>query len=340
VVFIGALSLLIAGGTGYAAVGGLCSNCHTMHNSQGGDPEAVNELNAPSTTSYAHLTKSNCIGCHVKATSVSGPKIDGTSATNDLRAGGTFAVAVATDDTKRHDVIDLSTYNAAYDGDGNHSATPGNTNSDQTVGPDELTCAGTKGCHGDATIDGSDAAIQGFHHGSKTGYRFLQNAGDQGAVLGLGSDDWELDGATAANHNIYSADTSYGISRLCANCHGNFHAKADGAAGDGTKGDGTEWIRHPTDNLIPDSWDGVAPDDVTIDPENNPFAFASLTGLATDVMTNYVVNEAGNGGRVACISCHRAHGSGESDILRWAYSDQVAGSGFDTGCLGCHTAQR
>ena len=49
----------------------------------------------------------------------------------------------------------------------------------------------------------------------------------------------------------------------------------------------------------------------------------------------------GKGGeRATCISCHRAHGSAEADILRFFYDTQVAGSTNDWGCLGCHNQQR
>ena len=43
---------------------------------------------------------------------------------------------------------------------------------------------------------------------------------------------------------------------------------------------------------------------------------------------------------IDCISCHRAHGSAENDILRFDYTTQQAGGGNDYGCLGCHSLQR
>jgi hypothetical protein len=39
-----------------------------------------------------------------------------------------------------------------------------------------------------------------------------------------------------------------------------------------------------------------------------------------------------------CLSCHRAHASQYSDILRWDYNNIFARSGApETGCLTCHT---
>ncbi|MBW1796331.1 MAG: hypothetical protein JRJ38_18260 [Deltaproteobacteria bacterium] len=54
-------------------------------------------------------------------------------------------------------------------------------------------------------------------------------------------------------------------------------------------------------------------------------------------MTNYTTD----GARVTCLSCHRAHGTDNHDILRFDYSTQIAGStGVTAGCLGCHVGQR
>ncbi|MCK4488054.1 MAG: hypothetical protein KAU38_15015, partial [Desulfobacterales bacterium] len=42
---------------------------------------------------------------------------------------------------------------------------------------------------------------------------------------------------------------------------------------------------------------------------------------------------------VMCLSCHRAHGTPNNDLLRWAYT-MDAGSGTDNGgCFICHTTK-
>lgn len=295
---------------------------------------AVDETNTKTATTYAHLTVSSCVGCHVEnTTAIPAPKIDGEEGV-DMTAGGTFDVAEASTDSKRHDVMTLAAWNVAYDGEGTATATPGNSvGSDQTVGLAELTCAGTKGCHGNSTVADNDAAIAGFHHGGVSGWRYLQNAADQASIDGKGSVDWEKGGAKDTNHNIYSADTSTGISALCANCHGQFHSTT-------YTGSSPDWIRHPTDNLIPDSWDTAGTGIVTVDLDRNPFAFTDLTVVSTTNLTNYAIGSAATAARVACISCHRAHGSKHDDILRFAYNTQDAGGGATYGCLGCHTKQR
>lgn len=311
VVFLAAVMIYGFSAKANAGVAGQpCYNCHTMHASQGGTTSPPNN----------YLAKASCIGCHTGSGPASNAYVD--RATGIL-AGGTFKESVATAKEKRHDVVGLSTTSSDI-------AAPGNTGSPQTVNAAELTCAGSKGCHGTHDVVG-DAGISGYHHGSKVGYRFLQigaaayNSANQ--VLGTGSADYEYNagtGPTATNHNVYSASTTFGISKLCGNCHGVFH----GTAADHT-GSASPFIRHPTDNLI------STISTPTVNYSANPFAFAVVTGLSTSVA--YVVADA----RVSCLSCHRAHGTAEDDILRFAYSAQLAGSSTVTsGCLGCHTKQR
>ncbi|MEW6600485.1 MAG: cytochrome c3 family protein [Nitrospirota bacterium] len=54
-------------------------------------------------------------------------------------------------------------------------------------------------------------------------------------------------------------------------------------------------------------------------------------------MTNYTSAN----GRVICLSCHRAHGSAQNDLLRFDYSTMNAGNSTNNGgCETCHVAQR
>jgi len=316
-------------GTGYAAVSGRCDICHTMHNSQAGTTMAVDASNNPTTTPNAHLCLSSCVGCHSKAAvSVNAPKIDATYG-SDSCAGGTFKPASATDqmihnvDVAIHDLGVDSEFAGADDIPG---LTSGGLNGKGISNlPEDLTCAGANGCHGDATITGNDLGIGGFHHGSKTGWRYLQIADGQAAVSGLGSSDWEAGQPDANNHNVYSSSTTIGISKLCGNCHPNFHGLAN------TK-PGSDWIRHPTDATLPGSW---APNTGAELYSQHPFAFADVGTKSTTSAYNET------DAQVMCLSCHRAHGSPYDDILRWTYADQCAGSTTtDHGCLGCHSKQR
>ena len=317
-----------------AAVTGACGSCHTMHNSQGGSSMAVDETNTATTTAYAHLTISSCVGCHFTAVTgvSSAPKIDG-QYNVDSTAGGTFRESGG-----GHVVSDAGVHNvlaglaASTLGEDNTfiSTIPGLSGGmNNAVGssdPNDLTCAGSDGCHGQASVDGNDAGIAGFHHGSQSGWRYLQIADGGAGVVGVGAADWELAMSGGWNagdqHNVYSSSTTVGINKLCANCHPDFHGT------DNTQDANDNWIRHPTDNNIPSAWSAV------VDYRDNPFAFTDTISMsATGTYT-------ATGAQVACVSCHRAHGTPYDDILRWDYSNQVAGGGHVAGCLGCHTLQK
>ncbi len=310
------LAILLAGAMIYgitstqtvtAAVSGPCADCHTMHNSQNGTP-----MTFDGTQPHPNLTRGSCWGCHTSDTYDSlGVDLDSPTTT----AGGTFNATIANSDAKKHNVVEIS------DPEGTLTVVPGvatgSRGSNITNINQQFSCAGATGCHGR-----TDTGITGSHHAQNAGYRFLRIGNGAGTlVLGKGSPNRERGGATATNHNVYSADTTAGISRFCAECHGVFHTDtiSNGA-----------FIRHPTDNLIPSTWN------VTVDYNNNPFAFTGTEYNNASTNTAYTTN----GARVACVSCHRAHGSAYDDILRFDYATQVAGGGNTVGCLGCHSAQR
>jgi predicted CXXCH cytochrome family protein len=338
-VMIMALSIMLViatAGISQAAVNGPCSNCHTMHNSQGGDPMTVNPVSA---TPNDFLTISSCLGCHgaggLGVTAPGAPNVfgDPDAGPSTMTAGGTFLAtkvdAAAGDYVKVHNVTDIPWTNV--EGPFADADPPGATSGSLGEGiraagstTPNFNCAGATGCHGDHSQAGSDAGIRGFHHGS-TAYRYCE-LDDGTDILGEGSSDWEAGGADATNHNVYSADTTAGISAFCAECHGLFHGTAN-------TGSSSPFQRHPTNNLLSDAtgWDLGQ---VTVDYNNNPFSFALLT--EADPTTAYTTTNA----RVACVSCHRAHGTPEADILRFDYSAQLAGSTVSTGCLGCHERQR
>jgi predicted CXXCH cytochrome family protein len=337
------ISFLLWGeGIGYAKVTGRCDNCHTMHNSQGGSPMRTDGPE-PLSTPLAALLLNDCLGCH---TTIGGyPFVDGypfvklSGATDsNCLAGGFFqTIAVPGDNNgnQNHD-IGATAVPAGFDSDENSWYT-GHT----AGGGDGLGCAGTNGCHGNETDLDDMAAISGGHH-APSAYRILYVGTD--TVCGSPAEDYEegiinspsttvVYSGTGQNVNIYSADTvgvtEATISELCGKCHGVFHGENTGSDTDGTKNIAGEWIRHPSDEELPTGWTmgGVYAFDGD-DAKNNPFGY-----------TNAVY--AANPTQVTCLSCHRAHGTANADLLRWAYSTQSAGtSTADYGCLGCHDRQR
>ncbi|MCG7851001.1 MAG: hypothetical protein MIO92_00605, partial [Methanosarcinaceae archaeon] len=120
--------------------------------------------------------------------------------------------------------------------------------------------------------------------------------------------------------------TDPSISELCAKCHGDFHNESGTTADCGAA---SPWVRHPTDVAIPTTWaignTAYAPDGN--DYKNNPVGY---DGATLDITAK----------RATCLSCHRAHGTANNDLLRWDYGTQLAGGANEYGCLGCHDAQR
>lgn len=356
-----AMAFCALAGNAEARVTGLCSNCHTMHNSQdGGTPVGLDA------TPDNNLAKGDCVGCHsdsvqsqIKAGNIPVVYKTGVAPANYL-AGGNFYWTM-TSSPKGHNVSSITGMPADLatpPGWRANIAPAGGTAVPDSWGAGKLTCAGTYGCHGDHAVGLTDfTAISGGHHGDDStmdgssvvkSFRFLLG------VTGKEDPDWEAT-TGVGNHNFYKGkarsddadaqtDNST-ISYLCAECHSNFHGGADlvAAADDwNTLGTASPWLRHPSDFDLNkarqvaggDDYDGytysVAVPVATADP-----AAAKLTGDDSKLSAN-VAGQA----IVMCLSCHRAHGSEFNDILRWDYSTISAGGGSSTtGCFKCHTTK-
>ena len=117
------------------------------------------------------------------------------------------------------------------------------------------------------------------------------------------------------------------MTAFCCGCHGNFHIE---------QADTGAWIRHPSDAVIPITGEYVGY--ATYNPQA-PVARPSLTDWTGP---NSLVNEGGTVEKdmVMCLSCHRAHGSPYSDLLRWDYQEMIARDNTKTGgCFVCHTSK-
>ncbi len=339
--FIPLLATIILGaftGTGSTMVSGPCSNCHTMHNSQNGQPMTFDGSAVP----YPYLTRASCIGCHGQGGTsniVAGiPQVNHTD-TDDLAAGN-FAYMLGlngsgVDDSKGHNVIDFGNLEDTL------TYPPGGY--DKMPSADALTCAGVYGCHGNTNDYGNSdpmKAIAGAHHtidtdltGETVGksYRFLLG------VIGREVDDWQ--NTDKGHHNEYYGKTTpyeqecgnchWGhlpagstITSLCTTCHVDMH-KID------TSGDNI-WLRHPSDILIPDEGEYAAYTEYNVDApvgrQTVPTDISDTVTPGSDVVT--------------CLSCHFAHGSNYSDLLRWDYDQMVADGGSSTeGCFICHSTK-
>ncbi len=324
-----------------AAVSGVCSNCHTMHNSQEGSPMRWDDESEP----LSSLLLGTCLGCH---TTDGGDPLGDTNAypyvmdTGNLfndgncLAGGFFPNTMGTgNNDDNHHGVSVSQINL-----------PAGYAADEDMGPGEdwytgdtvgngLACAGSNGCHGVHDVVDDMEAISGGHH-TPGAYRmlFVGNTMATDGVAGVPAPDYEEDliknELGTSEHNTYSAELGdYSISELCAICHGNFHNESGGPGTD--TGTASPWLRHPTDVLIPSDW--IIGDEGTYiltasDYKNNPVGYA------------FAGDTPGTQRMATCVSCHRAHGTDNDDLLRWDYDTQEAGSTTAYGCLGCHDKQR
>ena len=332
-----AISLLLCGGgIGYAKVTGVCSNCHTMHNSQGG--EAL-DADGP----YNYLLAGGCVGCHTGVNDGSGstPFVYSTTEPNyglNTLAGGNFYWATL-NGVKGHNVKGIP----AMAADSILGAAPGDTASCATLGnchtslyTTELIDTGCEGCHLEPKHHAPQQAADAVAEEENGYFRFLSGhaAGDNFGVEGIEDSDWEYQ-PNAGNHNDYlgKANAHTGgagflgvgantMTAYCTGCHGNFHVQQNVTS---------SWIRHPSDAVIPSS--GEYSGYITYDPVV-PIARPSLTSaFDTDVVTPGT-------DMVMCLSCHRAHGSPHDDMLRWEYAGMISGNGgvfSDTGCFKCHS---
>lgn len=340
-----------------AKVTGQCAQCHTMHNSQGGTPMALDIAGAAQTAPNETLLIYGCVACHTGTNDGTNniPYVNKTTApiygtdgtTGETLAGGNFYwVAKVGNPTG---LADATGHNVASDGLATQDGTLGNTPPGGTALTSQLTCAGTTGCHGDRTQDSDFGAMSGTHHADDSvidgttvvkSYRFLDG------VLGLEDSDWEYL-PTAAAHNQYqgydrTADTEMAvgsISNLCAQCHNDFHNGSGNVGGTAPTAApfASPWVRHPTDFDMGNTgatseyrdYGGAGVNAYVVAA---PVASAAVTTvLQTVTFSDDTI--------VTCISCHRAHGTPYDDLLRWDYSTVSAGGGGTGGCFECHTTK-
>jgi len=334
-----ALLILNPTHTPQAMVKGVCSDCHTMHNSQMGGEMAYDFSGttfSKTATPKPTLLIYSCVGCHTRA-GTDNSTIDGGvpivfNVADPLKplAGGNFHYLIADGqgNASGHNVLGIKDPAAPLG-----STPPGGTTLDE-----QLRCAGKYGCHGDKDKTDQLEAMKTAHHTNDTGgitatsvglsYRFL--LGVKGAELNDDGYKWEQN-ADSTHHNGYYGVSAYNdsntISYLCGKCHGNFHAHT--ALGGSTQvGTGSPWLRHPTDKLLSGGeYDNYTTYNVLVPPA------LDTPSTSTDNITGKAI--------VMCLSCHRAHASPYYKMIRWNYKDwpgtiEPAGS---KGCGTCHTSK-
>jgi len=337
-----------------AAITGTCSNCHTMHNSQNGTSMNFDNSDTPNDV----LLRADCLGCHAIGLTTNidpttgAPQVSHTDAI-DL-AGGNFAYMLGgkgsgASDAKGHNVKDFGKSDDIL------NAAPGllpETGHNIIITDSYLTCAGYIGCHGHRYDDSNKttgvAMLKGAHHQNVEGkcdtadtiansFRFLLG------VKGLEDSDWQAT-KSISDHNEYFGETTpmdvscsnschlsggvqppnNTISGFCATCHGRFHDRTE------IGGTTSPFKRHPTDIVLPSGGEYSAYTTYSIEA---PVARTTVPDTPSPTVTPGT-------DVVMCLSCHGAHATDYPDILRWDYSDMIAGDTSKSGgCFTCHTTK-
>ncbi len=347
-----AFCLIAVPGPAFAKVTGQCGNCHTMHNMQGGT--AVNGSGP-----FSALVVNTCLGCH--------------TGTND---GTNVIPYVMSSSEPVYNLNTLAGGNFYWVKQGNNHAADGKGHNiflnevdatlSQAPGGTVMGC-GTNSCHDNLCLPFSDGpgnplkgiyGCQGCHlkprHHANDGsgsykvvnsadqgwYRFLSQhdfVGDQG-VIGGEDGDWQYTKGPA-DHNEYlgkvvdftsikNLSAGNSVSLYCCGCHGEFHKQK--------RTTGNEWIRHPSDALLPA---GTPDTEYEAYVLYNPLAPVAREAVPASPGSTVTADH----DMVMCLSCHRPHGSPYADILRWPYAatdETGAGSPFAKaaqGCTICHT---
>ena len=345
---------------GWAAVKGHCANCHTMHNSQQGQMVAFtrDSTGQPQLreTAFGMLLKTDCIGCHSHpgaetivmvgdsvvpvVLNLATPTYPPNGSSTSVLAGGNFHWAIQGGDAHGHNVFGISGVDFRF-------------SSSLAPGGEPRTQQGCQDCHG--TLASPQSGCVGCHvpqhhangpnvvAGREEGwYRFLGSVmqrNEQGGataqgVVGIEAADWEQNPQTN-RHNTYQGKAgpyasyleSGSINQKCAGCHGYYHNQ--------TLADAT-WIRHPVDARIPDAGE------FTGYSNYNPLVPVARPNVTAQDANFATINRGTD--LVACISCHRAHGSPYPAMLRWPYRDwpgidPQTGQAAVNGCAVCHTSK-
>jgi len=356
----------------FAAVSGPCSNCHTMHYSQDGQPLGTD---GP----HQHLLiekqgghhSSACVTCHSSETSstyedLGGCKVPivfyfGSSEPTTYLAGGNFwwvKEGLGNDDTKGHNVF----YNEGDDylekapGDMGFASCVSNCchanlhlpQGGEVMGPGNKPLPGgeygCQGCHLNVKHHAKDHpnGESGLVTSAEQGwYRFLAGhmSGAEHGVEGYEHGEWEAGLHDGGNHQGATDHNEYlGFQKTGGYGFGGLgHTTTAFCTGcHGVFHDyqvsGGEWLRHPSDAIIPNEREYQY-----VGGDTHLYDPLSPVAKPTvDTTPDTTVNPGTD--MVMCLSCHRPHGSPYPDLLRWDYTQQTAGGGGDdTGCFYCHT---
>jgi hypothetical protein len=343
-----------------AKITGSCSNCHTMHNSQGGEPMVILGPGETDTSPRGSLLRASCMGCHSKtdgstwkdpatgAPIVFNSQQPSYNALMGLSAGNFYWVQ--SEDDKGHNIFSDNPDNTLAVAPGSAVGSCGTNSCHENLDRTSTAFGTRQGCS-KCHMMGNTSGPTGYHHSNTNGtladsaeegwYRFLagHESGTGHGVTGIEESDWQQNPSSSV-HNEYlgfsGTKTSTGgfsaigntITAYCTGCHGNFHIEQNASS---------VWIRHPSDTIVPNSGEfagafGASGGTGTYDPLV-PVARPSLTGWTVPASTVTL-----NTDLVMCLSCHRAHASPYFKMVRWDYKSSTLSTAL-SGCNVCHTSK-
>ncbi|MDP3013471.1 MAG: cytochrome c3 family protein [Candidatus Subteraquimicrobiales bacterium] len=355
-----ALSSLLYAFSLEARVTGECSNCHTMHNSQGGSDMQTGY--ASTSGAKASLLRANsCLGCHATtgsgSTGVGGAPIVyntsqptyGDSQPDGKRVGlaaGNFywtTEASAGGQSRGHSLGVIP-----YLDDASTPSTPltYQRGSCGTNCHGQLSNKGCKSCHLPAHHKGDSSG--GWADKDNGYYRFLgpltsASADHKWGVRGYEDPDWQKTSGSS-DHNEYSGEGKaapyFSISHFCVGCHYKVwdgkckHFVADPSTS--TKHQATLVLPDP--GVVGAKYKGyVGYGEHPSGPwDYDPKLPIARTNISTGSWPYNRVNHSSTDA-LMCLTCHRAHASPYNKMLRWDNTVVLADQGTYYGCLGCHS---
>ncbi len=305
-----ALMLVLAAGQAYAFHDGgvaYCQGCHTMHNSQNGQPidPANNGLGHEYLLKYGNASDT-CLNCHANY----GQFYEGAG----YGPGGDFYWLTKTYTWTSHGY----NFTSAGDSHGHNIISPARgLAADATLthapGGDFLSsrlgCTSCHDPHGNESFRILYGSAQGpIYDGGR--YDFLNDqpeakGNSRKTYVGGGGNETDL------QHTIYKD----GMSLWCANCHTDFHSLNTNNFVHVEEGIGSTIAANY--NAYVNTDDQVSGDQATAYRGLIPFEAVNVD-LNTADPTNYTLGPTGVD-KVMCVSCHRAHATPFDDIGRWDF---------------------
>lgn len=304
-----------------------CDGCHSMHNSAD-NPDTGTPNNTLLKGSDASST---CLNCH-DGTPGSYHISDRTGIAN-AKAGGDFgwiqngySIVVRGNavpyggDQAGHNIVAAD---FGYAVDGNNATAPGGTYASSLLGCTSCHDAhgqvngGTKNGTAPISVSGSYGAadpVDGSIHGN---YRILGDAAYEAGDPD--SDGFEFDAAAPVARANGSSATSVqygsGMSEWCANCHDYVGQPAKHVAGAAAllNGYGTNYNTYVATGDFTGS-SATAYDDLV------PFERGVTDGSLLDTASTVGTDGSSN---VMCLTCHRAHASGNNNAGRWDFEVEL-----------------